>query len=1697
MRATAMLAPAAEKSNGPVPGMYGTLTIMSNGTFTYVLDNANTDVSALRHGATLTDTFSYQITDGTDNSPAIITVTITGVNDTPRTGGGAITVDEEATHSFALSDFDFMDADDGDALGSISISAAPSMGALSRSDGVAFTYPVIVLASEIPSLVFTPENRSAGYSASFMYTVSDNSGQGNATSAAAAMAITVTGGEDAPNLTAAGTALDGGSRGYSVGTDISTQLASAAPFFEAVDMGDVLSYGVEVEDADDAAASWLTIDATTGAFTGTVPPLSMGATYTVTVRATATPSGAESMTLSFTINVTQSPRPAADPVAVTEGATAAVTTTSDGARTNLFDNDLGLDDEGDTETLVGYSAGETYDAANAETSNGAVAGTYGSLTIMNDGTFSYALDNDDADTQALAMGTMMDDVFTYRISDRAAAHADHGTRFADGRVTVTVAGANDAPVAVGTIADVTATEDMDEAGMFTVPGTAFMDPDTGETATLTWNLRLLSSDGMSTENLPGWVMLQADRAMTNFGQVSYSPTTNDHEGTSTYRLTATDAGGETAHHDFDITVTAVNDLPALNAQAARPAAASVDEAFTYTLPADFFTDEETDNLTYSVQLVDTADDSTTMLTGWLSFAPTTRVFSGTPTVMETLTVRVTATDGGVADDGVSPGMSSTTSTGSTDLVFVTTTENLQPTVVGDTLLITESALDSATAPIGGNVITAVASSMNPAAGITATLGMDTDFERDAFVITRFAQGSDIAAAGAANAGGTLNLALRASDDSGGGRDLSYRIDVTLAANGDLTITRPAGQTAGTLRGGETVVARLIYQVQDDYTEEVRTVNTTLSTGTITIQITGQNSAPVVALGSTVVAVTEAGGANNGTAGDPNVTGAVTVMDDEGGTIVGMGSLTVSGCSGDACAPSTAGAGTDAAGAADIDGAYGTLKLQAGGVWNYTLDNECGSTNGIQGTTADAAEANDLGCATERLNTGAGNGGTETFRFLVNDREADSNVVEQVITVTGANDAPAVVGDGIDDQQAIVDAAFSYTITTGASGDFDDVDSDNTGIIFTHTVSPAASWLSLVATTDTDPVAYVFRGTPTTADVTPDGSPLTVTVTATDAGGASVTDTFTLAVAEVPNMPPTLMAAANPDIAVTEDDSANNTAMGSFTTDDAENNDNDQANNQTVTLEACADTVAGTDCTAYEAGTTAAAATLEGIYGTFTLTEAGAWSYALDNDCGTTPGMQGTTGDAGEANDPGCATNALADAVEVTDVLRVRANDGVGSATGTPGQGRSRYSAIEEVTVTVTGANDAPVLVEGAAFTNYDATEGVAFTYQLPEASAIATDPDTGDTVSYGMPTGTLPATITFDAATRTFTGTASIVVADIALQIIVMDSSGVELMLPFEIRVNEVPGDTGSAEKPTMTKDGTPLTSTDAEVDPDENAATAGVALTVPAFGYRENDTRLASITIVTLPSATEGRLVLLQRDDAGMVTEVPVTAGQVITREDLDACNLVLVSNVHEMTDVDFTFTSTATPGNEAAAITTPATSTTTLNGDDDAPQVLTRWDAAGTVTGTGVANQRAFVGRDFSYPVRLVGQAGQLNGMPVVWTRANADFDPVDYGQDLTIAITSATCAATVTDGCTMGASAIGGAGGWLEVTRVAGVAGMSTASYTLGNSRELRLSDYGSYSVIISISDGVNAAVSDSFTIQVNRRPIYGILPEQCYA
>ena len=65
-------------------------------------------------------------------------------------------------------------------------------------------------------------------------------------------------------------------------------------------------------------------------------------------------------------------------------------------------------------------------------------------------------------------------------------------------------------------------------------------------------------------------------------------------------------------------------------------------AFSYQVPAATFTDADSDTLTYTATL---ADD--TALPAWLSFAPATRTFSGTPQAadVETVSVKVTASDG--------------------------------------------------------------------------------------------------------------------------------------------------------------------------------------------------------------------------------------------------------------------------------------------------------------------------------------------------------------------------------------------------------------------------------------------------------------------------------------------------------------------------------------------------------------------------------------------------------------------------------------------------------------------------------------------------------------------------------------------------------------------------------------------------------------------------------------------------------------------------------------------------------------------------------------------------------------------------------------------------------------------------------------------------------------------------------------------
>lgn len=76
--------PSLTVSNATVlnnTGTYGTLSILSDGTYSYLLDNANSSVNALNTGETLTETYNYTVSDGSLSDSSTLVISITGVTD--------------------------------------------------------------------------------------------------------------------------------------------------------------------------------------------------------------------------------------------------------------------------------------------------------------------------------------------------------------------------------------------------------------------------------------------------------------------------------------------------------------------------------------------------------------------------------------------------------------------------------------------------------------------------------------------------------------------------------------------------------------------------------------------------------------------------------------------------------------------------------------------------------------------------------------------------------------------------------------------------------------------------------------------------------------------------------------------------------------------------------------------------------------------------------------------------------------------------------------------------------------------------------------------------------------------------------------------------------------------------------------------------------------------------------------------------------------------------------------------------------------------------------------------------------------------------------------------------------------------------------------------------------------------------------
>ncbi len=166
----------------------------------------------------------------------------------------------------------------------------------------------------------------------------------------------------------------------------------------------------------------------------------------------------------------------------------------------------------------------------------------------------------------------------------------------------------------------------------------------------------------------------------------------------------------------------------------------------------------------------------------------------------------------------------------------------------------------------------------------------------------------------------------------------------------------------------------------------------------------------------------------------------------------------------------------------LSGAHGSLVLNASGDFTYTVNETDAAVQALRGQT------NTL---------------TDVFTYTMRDTAGITSTTTLTISIHGTNDAQ-VLATPTANQNAIAGAQFSLTLPAST---FTDVDSGDT-LTYGATLAdgaPLPAWLSFDAATRT------FSGTPMAADV----GTLNIKTSATDLGGLSASETFSLTAATAP------------------------------------------------------------------------------------------------------------------------------------------------------------------------------------------------------------------------------------------------------------------------------------------------------------------------------------------------------------------------------------------------------------------------------------------------------------------------------------------------------------------------------------------------------------------------------------------------------
>jgi VCBS repeat-containing protein len=538
-----------------VAGIYGTLTLLANGNWTYALNNADLDTNALAQGQTVTDTFTYTMADANGaTSSASLAITITGANDAAAITGDANGAMVEAggiangTPGTPLDSGDLNAADADNAADTWTAVAtltasANGYGTFTVTAAGVWTYTLDDTDAAVQAL-------ASGVLLSDSFTVATVDGTMQV------VAVTITGANDAAAISgdATGAVVEAGG------------VANATPGTPS-DSGDL-----DADDIDNPDDTWQAIAAAAsangyGTFSLTaaglwaytldngnaaVHALAAGAQLTDTFTVATIDNTSQVVTITIA-GANDAPTAVADGNggdALTESGVVA----GDAAATgDVLANDVDPD-SGDSKTVTAVNG-------SALNVGAALAGIYGTLTLLANGSWSYAFNDADPDTNALAQGQAVTDVFTYIMADGSGATSSAS-------LILTVTGANDAPVGID---DNNAGDPLIETGTSAGDSSASgnvlandTDVDAGDTRTVTAINGSAVAVGVPLAGTYGTFTLSANGAWTATLNDSDPDTDALPQGTTvveTLTYTVTDANGASATATLAITITSANDAP--------------------------------------------------------------------------------------------------------------------------------------------------------------------------------------------------------------------------------------------------------------------------------------------------------------------------------------------------------------------------------------------------------------------------------------------------------------------------------------------------------------------------------------------------------------------------------------------------------------------------------------------------------------------------------------------------------------------------------------------------------------------------------------------------------------------------------------------------------------------------------------------------------------------------------------------------------------------------------------------------------------------------------------------------------------------------------------------------------------------------------------------------------------------------------